>query len=690
MSRSIESLRNIGIIAHIDAGKTTTTERILYYTGASHRMGNVDDGTTQTDFDPEEAQRGITIYSAAVTAEWKGRVINIIDTPGHVDFTAEVERSLRVLDGAVVIFSAVEGVEAQSETVWRQANRYEVPRMCYINKMDRIGANFASVLSAMKSRLGAAPLPVQMPVGQGPATNVDGFRGVIDLVSMKAMYWDEESRGAEFREEEVPAELQDEAEIRRAELFDALSEVDDELMESWMDTEDAPRELVTRALRQGVIEGCFHPVFCGSSLDYIGVQPLLDAIVDLLPSPLDRPSVHGVDMGVKSKGSLVERRADPADPTCVLVFKIQSDVHGDLYFARVYSGVLKGNSRLLNPRTRKKELVTQLWHIQSDSREKVDQVSAGDICGIIGPRDTATGDTLAAPQHPVVLEQIRFPETVISMAVEPESSSDRKKLVQTLEKLQRQDPTFQGSIDPETGQTIISGMGELHLEVVRHRMERDFGLKVRVHKPRVSYRERLGVTIDVATEFNGTTPATSLFFGVSINAEYVAEQEEPVTVTHRVQSEAMPALLLQVLLEALKEEAHGGGVFGNPLMGLRITVTNVDYREEESSEPAIRSAAGQVFNRLLQDGQMLLLEPIMQLEVVTPEEFVGNIQSDLNARRALIVNSDRRGDLCVLKAEAPLIEMFGYSTQVRSLSQGRASYSMEPCRYAEAPAGALE
>jgi elongation factor G len=689
MSRSIESLRNIGIIAHIDAGKTTTTERILYYTGASHRMGNVDDGTTQTDFDPEEAQRGITIYSAAVTAEWKGRVINIIDTPGHVDFTAEVERSLRVLDGAVVIFSAVEGVEAQSETVWRQANRYEVPRMCYINKMDRIGANFASVLSAMKSRLGAAPLPVQMPVGEGPATNVDGFRGVIDLVSMKAMYWDEESRGAEFREEEVPDELQDEAEIRRAELFDALSEVDDELMEVWMDTEDAPRELVTRALRQGVIEGRFHPVFCGSSLDYIGVQPLLDAIVDLLPSPLDRPSVQGVDTGVKSKGSLVERRADPADPTCVLVFKIQSNVHGDLYFARVYSGVLKGNSRLLNPRTKKKELVTQLWHIQSDSREKVDQVSAGDICGIIGPRDTATGDTLTDPQHPVVLEQIRFPDTVISMAVEPESSSDRKKLVQTLEKLQRQDPTFQASIDPETGQTIISGMGELHLEVVRHRMERDFSLKVRVHKPRVSYRERLGAAIDVATEFSAAIPASSLFFGVSVTAEHIAEQEEPVTVTHRVKPDAMPAPLLQVLLEALKEQAHGGGVFGNPLMGLRMTVTNVDYREVESSEPAICSAAAQVFNRLLQAGQMLLLEPIMQLEVVTPEEFVGNIQSDLNARRALIVNSDRRGDLCVLKAEAPLIEMFGYSTQVRSLSQGRASYSMEPCRFAEAPAGAM-
>ncbi|MEO1996225.1 MAG: elongation factor G [Planctomycetaceae bacterium] len=689
MSRSIESLRNIGIIAHIDAGKTTTTERILYYTGASHRMGNVDDGTTQTDFDPEEAQRGITIYSAAVTCEWNNRIINIIDTPGHVDFTAEVERSLRVLDAALVIFSAVEGVEAQSETVWRQADRYEVPRICYINKMDRIGANFAAVLGAMKARLAAIPLPVQMPAGEGPATNPDGFRGVIDLVSMKAVYWDTESRGADFREEDIPEELRDEAEIRRSELFDTLSEVDDELMEAWMETEDAPRELVTRALRKGVIEGRFHPVFCGSSLDYIGVQPLLDAIVDLFPSPLDRPPVQGMDASAKSQGRMVVRNADPKEPTCVLVFKIQSDVHSDLYFARVYSGVLKGNSRLLNPRTKKKELVTQLWHIQSDSREKVEQVSAGDICGIIGPRDTATGDTLTDPHHPVVLEQIRFPETVISMAVEPESNADRKKLVETLDRLERQDPTFQASVDPETGQTIISGMGELHLEVVLHRMERDFNLKVRVHKPRVSYRERLRAAVDVSAEFSAATPSSSLFFGVSLTAENVEHQEEPVSVRHRLKPNAMPEPLLRVLLEALKEEAEGGGVYGNPLMGLRMTVTRVDYREEESSEPAIRSAAGQVFSRLLQEGDLMLLEPIMQVEVVTPEAFLGNIQSDLNARRALIVSSDRRGDLCLLNAEAPLIMMFGYSTEVRSLSQGRASYSMEPCRYAEAPAGAM-
>ncbi|MCH2202405.1 MAG: elongation factor G [Fuerstiella sp.] len=689
MVRSIESLRNIGIIAHIDAGKTTTTERILYYTGASHRMGNVDDGTTQTDFDPEEAQRGITIYSAAVTCQWKDRIINIIDTPGHVDFTAEVERSLRVLDGAVVIFSAVEGVEAQSETVWRQADRYSVPRLCYINKMDRIGASFASVLNVMKSRLGATPLPVQMPVGEGPATNPDGFRGVIDLLSMKAMYWDIQSRGAEFRQEEIPDHLQDEAQIRRAELFDTLSDIDDELMECWMETEDAPRELVTRALRKGVIEGRFHPVLCGSSLDYIGVQPLLDTIVELLPSPLDRPAVQGVDTGQKSKGSLVERKADPAEPTSVLIFKIQSDVHGDLYFARVYSGILKGHSRLLNPRTGKKELVTQLWHIQSDAREKAEQVSAGDICGIIGPRETATGDTLADPQKPVQFEQIRFPETVISVAVEPESSGDRKKLVQTLERLERQDPTFRVSVDPETGQTIISGMGELHIEVVVHRLERDFNLKVRVHKPRVSYRERLRGAVDVSTEFSVATPTSNLFFGISLTAEDVESQEESVTVTHRLSPDVMPKSLLDVLQDELKQQGRGGGVYGNPIMGLRMTVTGVEYRQDESKEPAIRSAARQAFNRLLQEGQLILLEPIMQVEVVTPEEFVGNIQSDLNARRALIVNSERRGDLCVLKAEAPLIRMFGYSTQIRSLSQGRASFSMEPCRYAEAPEGVM-
>ena len=687
MARSIDEIRNIGIIAHIDAGKTTTTERILYYTGASYRMGNVDDGTTQTDFDPEEAQRGITIYSAAVTCEWKGCTINLIDTPGHVDFTAEVERSLRVLDGAVVIFSAVEGVEAQSETVWRQADRYEVPRFCFINKMDRIGADFDRVLSAMRSRLRAIPLPIQLPIGQGPVTNPGGFRGVVDLIAMKAMYWDAESRGKEYRLEDIPAELADDAELMRGELLDALSNVDDQLMETHMEGGDVTPESMVRALRIGTLAGSFQPILCGSSLDYIGVQPVLDAIAGFLPSPVDRPAVTGIDPSSKAGGKLTSRESAVDEPVCALVFKIQSDNHGDLYFARVYSGILKSNSRLLNPRTKKKELVTQLWHIQSDSREKVDEVFAGDICGVVGPRDTATGDTLCDPQRPIVLEQIRFPETVISVAIEPESSADRKKLGEVLDRMQRQDPTFTARTDDDTGQTIISGMGELHLEVVRHRMERDFNMKVRVHKPRVSYREKLVGELKIENTFNVSMPAGTLFFGVHLTAQEDSGGESSVTVSHKLKPNALPGPLLQVLMESLQGEANGGGKFGYPLMDLRLTVTKVDYSETESTEPAVRSAVAQAFNKMLQQGQLVMMEPIMGIEVVTPEEFLGNIQSDLNSRRALIVDSDLRGDLCVLKAEAPLIEMFGYSTQIRSLSQGRASYSMEPCRYSESPAG---
>lgn len=403
MARTIDSIRNIGIIAHIDAGKTTTTERILYYTGASHRMGNVDDGTTQTDFDPEEAQRGITIYSAAVSCRWKGININIIDTPGHVDFTAEVERSLRVLDGAVVIFSAVEGVEAQSETVWRQANRYGVPRVCFINKMDRIGAGFERVLQQIRDRLNARPVPLQIPIGAGQATNADGFRGVIDLLTMKALYWDAESRGEKFREEEIPAEQRDDAELWRGEMLDALSLYDEDLMVACMEGGEVPQELMRAAIRRATLAREIQPVLCGASLDYIGVQPVLDAVSWYLPSPLDRPPVEGVVPSGRQEGQRVVRRAASDEPVCALIFKVQAESHGDLYFARVYSGVLTGNSKLLNPRLGRKEMVTQLWHIQSDSREKVERVEAGDICGVIGPRDSATGDTLCDAASPAAL-----------------------------------------------------------------------------------------------------------------------------------------------------------------------------------------------------------------------------------------------------------------------------------------------
>jgi elongation factor G len=690
MARSIETIRNIGIIAHIDAGKTTTTERILYYTGASHRMGNVDDGTTTTDFDPEEAQRGITIYSAAVTCQWKGCTINIIDTPGHVDFTAEVERSLRVLDGAVVIFSAVEGVEAQSETVWRQANKYKVPRICMINKMDRIGAGFHRVLDQIRDRLSAKPVPMQIPIGAGQSTNADGFRGVVDLLTMKAIYWDAESRGQSFREEEIPEIYRDDAELWRTELFDVLSSHDDDIMMACMEGEEVPLELAVSAIRKATLSGAIQPVFCGASLDYIGVQPVLDGVKNFLPSPLDRPPVEGVVPSGKEEGQPAIRHASVKDPVCALIFKVQAEPHGDLFFARVYSGVLTGNSRLLNPRIGKKEMVTQLWHIQSDSREKVESVEAGDICGIIGPRDSATGDTLCEPGSPVALESIVFPETVISMAIEPESSADRKKLDDTLKRLERQDPTFRVKSNAETGQTIISGMGELHLEVIRHRMERDFKLKVRFHKPRVSYREKLQGEVTVNVDFSKQMPSGTIGFGLTLLAREVSDTTSGITVGHRLAPEAMPKAFLQILLESVQKEAEGGGIYGNPIMGLNLTILAVSYREGESNEVAVRMAASEAFHKVLSDGKMAILEPIMSVEVVTPEDFLGNVQSDLNSRRAVILNSDRRGDLCVLHCEVPLVEMFGYSNQIRSLSQGRASYSMEPCRYEIAPPNVAE
>lgn len=690
MSRAIESIRNIGIIAHIDAGKTTTTERILYYTGASHRMGNVDDGTTETDFDPEEAQRGITIYSAAVTCPWKGCTINLIDTPGHVDFTAEVERSLRVLDGAVVIFSAVEGVEAQSETVWRQASKYRVPRICFINKMDRIGAGFDRVLNQIRDRLNCKTLPLQIPIGAGPNTNADGFVGVIDLLAMKAMYWNQDSKGQEFRIEEIPEAYQDDADLWRSELFDVLSEIDDDVMAACIEGEIVPHEVAISAIRKATLAGVLHPVFCGASLDYIGVQPVLDGVKDFLPSPLDRPPVEGLIPSGKQEGETAVRKPSIKEPVCALLFKVQAEPHGDLYFARVYSGVLTGNSKLLNPRTGKKEMVTQLWHIQSDSRQKIESVETGDICGIIGPRDSATGDTLCDPQSPIALESIVFPETVISMAIEPESSNDRKKLDDTLKRLERQDPTFRVKSNAETGQTIINGMGELHLEVIRHRMERDFNLKVRFHKPRVSYRERLTGEITVNIDFSKHLPSGTIGFGLTLLAREVKDVGAGITVGHRLAPEAIPKQHLRILMESIQREAEGGGVFGNPIMGLSLVITEVNYRDGESNEVAIDAASHEAFGKVLKDGKMVILEPIMSLEVVTPEDFLGNIQSDLNSRRAIIMNSDRRGDLCVLECEAPLVEMFGYSNQIRSLSQGRASYSMEPCRYEIAPSAAVE
>jgi elongation factor G len=684
MTSSIESIRNIGIVAHIDAGKTTTTERILYYTKASHRMGNVDEGTTTTDFVEEEAQRGITIYSAVVTCRWDDVTINIIDTPGHVDFTAEVERSLRVLDGAVVVFSSVEGVEAQSETVWRQADKYHVPRICFINKMDRIGADFERTFNQVTDRLQAHPIAISIPIGAGSSPTPNALSGIIDLIEMKALYFDRESQGEQIEVTEIPEDLRETAGKWRQKLLEAVALLDDEIMEVYLETDDVPIEQIHRLLRVATIGGQVQPTLCGASLDYIGVQPILDSIARYLPSPLDRPPVEGEHPNPKKADQRQKRKPSVEEPMCGLVFKIQTDQHADICFFRVYSGLLKSGSRVWNPRSNKKELVSQIWRVQADSREKIDQAEAGDIVGLIGPKESVTGDTLCDAHQPILLESITFPETVISMAVEPDTSAERKKLEEALLRLSKQDPTFKVKVSKETGQTIISGMGELHLEVLRNRLEKDFGLKVRIHKPRVSYRETIREAKEQTGEFSRKTGEITQYAKVMLRVQPF-EGETSITLESKLKPGTLPEELERILQRSVLEEAEGGGVVGYPLMHVKITIIDADYREGETTEVAVQAAANDAVRKALDAAGIVLLEPIMKLEIVTPDQFLGNIQADLNARRAIINSSHRNGDLRVLEAHVALSQMFGYSTQVRSLSQGRATYSMEPLKYDEAP-----
>jgi elongation factor G len=688
---SIDHIRNIGIIAHIDAGKTTTTERVLFYAGASHRMGDVDEGTTITDFDPEEQERGITIYSAAITCRWKDWQVNIIDTPGHVDFTAEVERSLRVLDGGVVIFSAREGVEAQSETVWRQANKYGVPRICFINKMDRIGADFKRTFLQIKDRLGANPVAISIPIGRSAPPDPEAFRGIIDLIEMRALYFDEASKGSKFETAEIPADHRAVADEWRSKLLEQVALLDDAVFAKYIEEQPIEAAEIRRLLRVGTLSRVLQPVLCGSSLNYIGVQPLLDAVGDFLPSPLDRPPVEGKNPTAKRGDGHESRKPSSKEPFCGLVFKIQADPHGDLCFVRVYSGVLKSRSRALNPRIGKKEMISQLWHIQADRREKLEaeSVEAGDIVGITGPKDAVTGDTLCDGTHPIVLESITFPEPVISMAVEPESSADRRKLAETLQVLSRQDPTFRATVNEETGQAIISGMGELHLEVIRHRMERDFKLDVRVHRPRVSYRETIRGTKTITGEFSRTAAGVTQFARVTLRLE-PARGAETVIVENAMKPDALAPALIELVEQSIRDSAQGAGMLGYPLIQVKFTVIAVENSELENAEVAFQAAAIDAVHQGVNAAGMMLLEPIMKLEVVTPDDFLGNVHSDLMSRRAVIVGTEQRGDLHAIAAEVPLATMFGYSTHVRSLSQGRASYSMEPLKYAEAPPDVLK
>jgi len=696
MKRSLEKIRNIGIVAHIDAGKTTLTERLLFFTKTSHRLGEVDRGTTITDFDPEEQERGITIYSAAVSFQWRDVTVNLIDTPGHVDFTAEVERSLRVLDGAVVVFSAREGVEAQSETVWRQADRYGVPRVALVNKCDREGADFFGTVRQIERRLGARPLVLHVPLGLGPPHVKDPFRGIVDLVEMELLTFppkDEALAGgaalASVTRGPIPDELADTVAEWRDALVSTLFDFSDEVGELALAEQPIPPELARRVIREATLARQVVPVLAGSALDCIGIQPVLDAVAWYLPSPADVPPVEGVDPSQKTPTRVV-RRPDPGEPFSGLVFKILAEKHGDLDFVRIYSDTLKAGSRAWNPLKQKKENIAQLWRVQADRREQIPEASAGDIVGVIGPRASVTGDTLCDAAHPIVLETITFPETVISMAIEPETSLERKKLSEALEMMKRQDPTFRALESEETGQTLIAGMGELHLEVIRHRLERDFNLKCRVHKPRVSYKETIGRPVTVSGTIDRQVGTQALQATVTLRAEPVDDQATVTVEQGWFPENETLAAFAATMTQSVRESAERGGLKGCPLWAVRITVLESPIPEPPPSDVALRMAAAEAVDRMLAEAGTVLLEPLMKVEVTVPEDHLGDVINDLQQRRAIITATEIRGGVNVLTAEAPLASMFGYSAAVRSASQGRASFTMQPLRYGPAPAETAE
>ncbi|MDR2344587.1 MAG: elongation factor G [Planctomycetaceae bacterium] len=688
MLQKINKIRNIGIIAHIDAGKTTVTERMLFYSNFVHKFGTVDQGTTVTDFDPEEQERGITIRAASVTFEWNDCIFNLIDTPGHVDFTAEVERSLRVLDGGIVVFSAREGVEAQSETVWRQANKYHVPRIAFINKMDREGADFYRTLEQIKNRLGAKPIVIAIPVGAGPPHLPEAFHATIDLIKMKMLTFSKEDNGSIVNECEIPQELEDDAIQWRSQMLDELTMFSDELTEILLGTEEVSDEMIRGVLRSATLLNLAVPVLCGSALDGIGVQPVMDAVKYYLPAPSDIPAIRGQDPNRPDCPEL-SRKPDTNEPFCGLIFKIDADKHGDLNYLRVYSGTLKQNSRVLNPRENKKENIPQLWRIQADRREQIQEVAAGDICGVIGLRFTVTGDTLCDVKFPIILETIVFPETVVSMAIEPNSADEYKKLKQVLEMMKRQDPTFRVHESEETSQMLISGMGELHLEVIKHRLLRDYKMNVRVHNPRVSYRESIQKSVETLGQCNRNLGGQKHWAEVSIRIEPLELDKRDTVTTVEIHTEysdeSFDKQFKQIVLESIREESLGGGLLGFPLVNVRITLLDAKISESESTETAFRIAVSDAFRKVLREAGTLLLEPIMKLEIQTPADYVGGIVGDLQQRRGLVSKTEIIGHLTLIEAEAPLANLFGYTSAILSLSQGRASNSMEPLCYGPAP-----
>ncbi len=670
--KRLMNLRNIGIMAHIDAGKTTLTERILYYTGRIHKMGEVHEGQAVMDWMPEEQERGITITSAVTTCHWIGRTINIIDTPGHVDFTIEVERSLRVLDGAIAVFCAVGGVEPQSETVWHQADKYGVPRIAFINKMDRVGADFFRAIKMMEERLGAHPLILQLPWGAE-----ERFHGIISLIKMKAIYWLDETLGAEFEHRDIPEDLIDEATKYRERLLETISEVDDEIMELYLADEPIPEQKLVAAIRKATIDLSLVPVFCGSALKNKGVQPLLDAIVHFLPSPLDIPPVKGDD---PRTGVPTTRKADIHSPLASLAFKIQMDKGRKLTYVRLYSGTMKVGEEVYNATRRKKEKIARILRMHANKRERLEKAEAGDIVAIIGLKETVTGDTLCSEQDPILLEPIDVYEPVISIAVEPKTGQDLDRIYQALSKLSEEDPTFRFRTDEETGQTIISGMGELHLEILVTRLKREYNLQVNVGKPQVVYRETIQKEAVAEEMFQKEIAGATHYAGVTIRVKPL-ERGKGRLFTSNI--EVLPAMepFLEDIRQAFMEALESGPMLGYPVVDVEGMLEGVDFRENASSDIAFRVATSMAVHKALSEADPVLLEPFMAVEVIIPEEFVGDVLGDLNARNGKVEEITPQKKVSIIEAVVPLSRMFGYSTHLRSMTQGRGQFSMHFSHY---------
>jgi elongation factor G len=677
--------RNIGIMAHIDAGKTTTTERILFYTGITYKIGEVHEGTAVMDWMEQEQERGITITSAATTCFWRDHRINIIDTPGHVDFTAEVERSLRVLDGAVAVFDAVAGVEPQSETVWRQADKYRVPRICFVNKMDRVGADFTRTLDQIRTKLGGNPVAIQLPMG-----SEDRFVGVIDLVRMKAIRYKDETLGADYIVEDIPADLAEEARMHREQLIEKVSEANDELLEKYLHGEELTEDEVKATLRRRVVESLRHekapfvPVLCGAAFKNKGVQPLLDAVVDYLPSPMDIPPISGIDPN-SAEGRLLERPAADDAPFSALAFKIMTDPFvGQLSFIRVYSGVMKSGASVYNTTKQKTERIGRLLKMHANKREEIKEVFAGDIAAAVGLKSVSTGDTICDDKHPIVLEAMDFPEPVISLAIEPKTKADQEKLGMGLAKLMAEDPTFRVRTDTETGQVVIAGMGELHLEIIVDRLKREFGVEASVGRPQVAYKEGLTRPAEGEGRYVRQTGGRGQYGHAKIRVK-PREPGEGFEFLNDIVGGAIPREFIKPIEEGIREAMTTGVLAGYPVDDLGVSLYDGTYHDVDSSEMAFKIAGSMAFKDAAKKAAPVLLEPIMRVEVVVPEEYMGDIMGDLNSRRGRIQSMEARGGTQIVTARVPLSEMFGYATDLRSKTQGRATYSMHFERYEQAP-----